>query len=73
MRKKMVKNQDINKSAKFHGEGLMQSRALDELLAQDFHLYRISWECVKREGLTKIYINLKQDSLTLKIAVDLNM
>ncbi|HEO1800163.1 TPA: hypothetical protein VAM19_001237 [Acinetobacter baumannii] len=41
------------KSAKFHGEGLMQSRELDELLAQDFHLYRISWECVKQEGLDK--------------------
>lgn len=41
------------KSAKFHGEGLMQSRELDELLAQDFHLYRISWECVKQGGLDK--------------------
>lgn len=41
------------KSAKFHGEGLMQSRELDELLAQDFQLYRISWECVKRGGLNQ--------------------
>lgn len=39
------------KSAKFHGEGLMQSKELDELIAQGFHLYRISWECAQAGAL----------------------
>lgn len=39
------------KSAKFHGEGLMQSKELDELIAQGFHLYRISWECTQAGAL----------------------
>ncbi|OTG83545.1 hypothetical protein [Acinetobacter sp. ANC 4648] len=39
------------KSAKFHGEGLMQSKELDELISQGFHLYRISWECTQTSSL----------------------
>jgi len=39
------------KSAKFHGEGLMQSKELDELIDQGFHLYRISWECTQKGSI----------------------